>query len=210
MTVLDFLEKLARFAHERFGDEMVRSRENFFRDLGIIHETDELYEETMKAWLDWFLFERPVDEKGLTPVRLFIDQAAEALNPEEGAVFAGFAFSGRRSLFHIRKVLPDSIECKDLFTGKKQKIREDVPEGFIKGEIFEARILPFEDDWRFGDLLRFHPPRANRLILKAAKPIKNSGDAAAKALLAKLASCKVKHFRHPRVDAVQFYSELLK
>ena len=210
MSVTDFLDNLARFTHEKFGEEMARARDDYFRRLGIVHESDELYEEAMKAYLDWFLFDRHVEGEGPTPIRLFIEQVVPALPPEEAEVYRGFGFSGRKSLFQIKKVLRDAIKCRDLFSRDKKTILEDTTTGFFKSEIFEARIFPFQGAWRLGEMLRFHPPRANRVIAKAAKGITDSSDQAARDLMLRLAECKMKHFRFPRVDCLQFYAEILK
>jgi hypothetical protein len=210
MNVLDFLERLARFTHENFSDEMILARGVYFKSLGVMHETDELYEETMKSFLDWFLLERPLDEIGKSPIRLFLDVAVDKIPSDDLEVFRDFAFSGRRSLFLIRKVRVDCVECRDLFSGERLNIREDAPSGFFKGEIFEGRILPFMGELRFGELLRFHPDRANPLIRKAARRIKDASSMEARDLMMRLAGCKTKHFRHPRIDSLQIYRDTLK
>lgn len=210
MSVLDYMEKPAQYAQEQFGDQMAGARDPYFHALGIMHETDELYEETMKAYLDWFLFERPVEKEGLTPIRLFVDRVVPGLKEDEAEIYRGFAFYGKRSLFQIRRIHAGVVECRDLFSRETTRIAEDVTSGFLKDEIFEGRVLPFQGVWRFGDMLRFHPARANGTIIKAAKALGDCAGEAAKNLMTKLAVCKVKHHLFPRIDLLQFYGEILK
>jgi hypothetical protein len=207
---MEFLEKLAVFAHQHFGAEMIKAREGYFQSLGIVHESDELYEEAMKAYLDWFLFERPIAAEGLTPVSLFIEGAVQPLPPEDAEFYRDLANSARRSLFIIKKVTDDAVDCKDLFSKSKFSISEENPKGFMKGEIFEARTFTLEKTNMFGDLLRFHPPRANKAIIKATKVLNDCSSLAAKDLMMKIAVCKIKHYRFPRIDLLQFYSEALQ
>jgi len=208
MPVIEYFEQLAAFAHGRFGAEMAVAKDEFLRDSGIIHESDELFEEFMKAFLDWFLFERVVLKTDKTPLSHLLEQILPDLPEDEVGIYNEFARSNR-SLFLIKKVHNETIDCQDLFSGLKISVLEKDPAGFLKGEIFEGRVLLFGGEMRFCDVLHFHPPRANRIIRKAVKNIKSSEEPGAKELMKKLVACKVKHFRFPRIDLLQFYKEIL-
>lgn len=207
-SLFDHLDRLAQYAHERFRVEMAEARRDYLRLIGANPDNEEYYEEVMKAYLDWFLFDRPLEDSERTPLGVFLEECADSMTGEECGVYAEFLRS-RHGLFLIRKVHPESVECADLFTDEKLNIAEDNPAGFFKGEIFDARIIPFHGELRFGELIRFHPARASRLIRNVVKDIRSEQDDRAKDLYIRLAQCKIKQYLFPRVDPIQFYKELL-
>ncbi len=208
MSVIAFLEKLEQFAHEKFPLEMDEQREWYLRDLGIVHESEEYFEENMKAFLDWFVFERPLKDHSATPLEYFIAHMKENLPAQELKIYEGFRDS-RHSLFFIKKVMMAGVECKDLFSAEKVTVTEEVPSGFLKGEICESRIFPVDEELHFGEMFRFHPKRANKIVKKAVKKFPGEGDGEKLELMLKLAKCKIRHHRYPRIDLVEFYKEIL-
>ncbi len=204
----DYLDRVAQFAHGRYPVEMTEARRYYFGQIGAKPENEDYYEEVMKGYLDWFLFERPLDDVGRTPLAVFVEEIARDQSEPDHAVFAGFLES-RHGLFLIKRVHEDRVECRDLLTDAKLVVAEENPVPFIKGEIFDARILPFQGEPRFGDLIRFHPRRANKLIQNVAKGIALGDPDHARDLYIRLAQCKIKQYLFPRIDPLQFYKELM-
>ncbi|MCZ7585638.1 MAG: hypothetical protein M5R36_21130 [Deltaproteobacteria bacterium] len=207
MDIMTLLERVAGYAHERYAEEMRAVKEEYFRDLTIMHESDELYEEAMKAYLDIFLFEHPVDAEGRTVIDGFLADEGPALSEEEQTALRALA-GAERALYQIRKTDELGVDLQNLMTGKKFHVLEDNISAFFKGDILEARVLPVLDIYRFGDHLRFHPKRAGRVIRKAAKAIGADNERAARALMRALALRKVKHYRFPRIDLLEFYKDV--
>jgi hypothetical protein len=208
MSVIPYLEKLELFAHENFPREMERSRLDYLERLGVVHKSEEYYDENMKAFLDSFVFQNPVSDNQITPLEAFIERMNSTMPPEDLQVYVGFRES-KHSLFFIKGVTADGVDCRDLFQKSKIIVPEEVSAGFLKGEIFESRIFPFQDSFRFGEMFRFHPKRANRIIKKAAKSVRGKGQEEAQAIMLKLAGCKIKHQMYPRIDLLEFYKEIL-
>ncbi|MCB9477240.1 MAG: hypothetical protein H6685_10240 [Deltaproteobacteria bacterium] len=204
MSVTDYLDRLAQISHQWHPDDMAAARLEYFRQYGSVHESEELYEEILKAFMDHYIFERPVPATNVTPLRELVDQIDEQWPDEEAGIYRGF-LSARRSLYQITKVRHDGVTLKDLFTGEKIEVTEEVPSGFFKGETWEARVLPFGEHFVFGELLRFHPKRPEKLIAQWAKQIGHPDNAAARALMRRLSLAKLKHTRFPRVDPLDFY-----
>ena len=208
MSVIPFLELLEQFAHENFPDEMEDSRTRYLKTLGLVHESEESYDENMRAFLDWFVFERPLNESEKTPLELFVERGSPEMSEEDLEIFKGFRRSAH-SLYLIKKVTSQGVDCKDLFSGEKIVVSEEISGGFLKGEIFESRIFPWQESYRFGEMFRFHPKRANKVIQKAAKQILQQESETTQNLMMKLATMKIKHQRYPRVDLLEFYKEAL-
>lgn len=206
MLITTFLDKLALFAHERYPEDMAATRAEYFEKVGIVHESDELHEENLKAFLDWYLFEHPVEDSEKTPLSVFLEEVAPTLPEEEAAVYRGFTGS-RHGMFQVMKAQGDHVDCRELFTDERFHVREETISGFLKGEIFEARVLPFHGDFHFGDVFRFHPRQAEKIIKKTVRAARDGPDAAAREIMMRLAACKVKHHRFPRIDLVEFYKE---
>ncbi|MCL4233681.1 MAG: hypothetical protein KJ042_04085 [Deltaproteobacteria bacterium] len=204
----EYLDRVAQFAHERFRIEMTEARRLYSARIGAKPENEDYYEEVMRGYLDWFLFERPLDDVGRTPLALFVEEIAGDPAERDHEVFAGFLHS-RHGLFLITRVQDDRVECRDLFNDEKRVVIEENPVSFIKGEIFDARILPFQGELRFGDLIRFHPKRANKLIQNVAKDIAARDRDETPDLFIRLAQCKIKQYQFPRIDPLQFYKELM-
>lgn len=204
----EYLDRVAQFAHERWRIEMTEARRFYFGRIGAKPDNEDYYEEVMKGYLDWFLFERPLDDVGRTPLAVFVEEIARDPGERDHDVFAGFLQS-RHGLFLIKRVHDDGVECRDLFTDEKLVVVEENPVSFIKGEIFDARVLPFGGELRFGDLIRFHPRRANKLIQNVAKDIAARERDDAPDLFIRLAQCKIKQYQFPRIDPLQFYKELM-
>ncbi|MBZ0274349.1 hypothetical protein K8I61_20115 [bacterium] len=206
-TLAARLETLARFADERFRPELTEARTAYFQEFGVGDSVDPAYEEALSAFLDWFLFERLAREEAATPARLYVEQIASAgASENEVEIFRRIA-EAPRSLFQIRRIREDALECRDLFSREDVVVSEPTPAGFFREEIYEARLIRYEDAWQFGELLRFHPPRASRVIARVVKGVDRADTPEAREILRGLALCKVKTYRFPRIDAYRIYKE---
>ncbi len=208
-AVVPYMEKLARFAYSRFPDEMAQVREEYVQKLGIGHESDDSFEEAMKAYLDEFLFEHRIAPEWKTPLEIFVNFNEAQGAPVEADIYRGF-LGTERSLYLIRKIRGYLIDCRDLFTGERLTVYDETPSGFLEGEIFETRILVFEGTKYFGDVFRFHPPRVGKLLTKAARTLRKSDATAKKEFLFRLAACKTRRQRFPRIDPLEFYKEIIR
>ena len=78
-----------------------------------------------------------------------------------------------------------------------------------RGEIFEARLIPYEDSFIFSNLFCFHPLQVTKYILREVKTIKRDRGAkelviAKELLIHKLFKmrCKLEHYKHIAIEEI--------
>jgi hypothetical protein len=200
-----YIDDLQQFADERFRSELVAARVEYFAALGKVNEDDEFFEAHLDRFLDWFLFERDLAASGEPVLPTFIAQIGAELSEERYAVFEGF-LKNIHSLFQIKKVGKAGLQIRDLLTKASYFVASDVPAAFTKGQIFEARLLPVDDQWQFSRGYIFHPSTANKAILKRVKKIDVADSITCRSFIRELAICRLRSDRYKHVDATQFYT----
>ncbi len=204
MAVDVFIDELQRFADEAFHAELVASRVEYFSVLGKVNDDDEFFEAHLERFLDWFLFERKLEATEYSPLEHFIEVRGADLPPERLAVYEGL-LKNVHSLFQIKKTVKNGLYLRDLLTKAKYFVESDVPAAFTKGDLFEARLLPIEDEWHFSKGYIFHPPSTIKAILKRVKKIDVADMDACRAFIRELAIRRLRSDRYKHVDAIQFY-----
>lgn len=198
---------LQRYSEGPYYDEVKRAKEEFFLRAGQVAEGSDKFETQMESFLDWYLFDRPLEKHDLCPVKLFVIQYGEKLDPEDRAIFDEISRS-RHSLFELLKVKNNDVYIKDLFEGEKYIIEEsEINEGFTKGDIFEGRLIPFRGRLVFGKSFVFHPRDCRSYINKSIKRIKYLDEKQRLRLIHHLASMRLKLDQYPHIDAVHIYTE---
>jgi len=204
MNIETYLDELQRFADETYHAELIAARVEYFAGLGRINESDDSFEAHLDRFLDWFLFERALPQTGQTPLVTFTDQKRETLSDDDLRIFEGF-IQNLHSLFQVRKTDAKGVHLTDLLIEKKFFVEDELPNMFSKGQIFEARILPFGGGWRFSKGYIFHPLTTVKFIEKRLKRIPTGDREAQKALIRDLAICRLKADRYKHIEALQFY-----
>jgi hypothetical protein len=170
-------ERVVQWAtSDAFREQVLKGRAEFFAATGEVFEDDRSYEPRMSAFLDYYLLDRAVDGKGKAPARLFVESHTAQLTTPELNIYRGFLRS-RHALFEVRKLdeAKGLVRVRDLFTGKDEDVTERRKlAGVEKGDVVEARLLPFGDRLFFTPAFVFHPREARKLILKEIKRRKNA------------------------------------
>src|SRR5690606_29713944 len=134
------LEKLAAWATEGREEEILQARRAYFERIGEAHEEDRSFEARMSAFMEHFLFDRPLDGAGRPPVRVYLETRGDDLPPEERealeslsrSVYGAFEVTklGTRLGLRVREVLSrteyDILERRELVA-------------LAKGDILNAR-----------------------------------------------------------------------
>ncbi|MEZ4872209.1 MAG: hypothetical protein R2827_08170 [Bdellovibrionales bacterium] len=100
---------------------------------------------------------------------------------------------------------------RDLFSNYKIKVYEDnYTIGFNKGDLFEARLIPYKDSFFFAKSFCFHPPEAKKFIKKQVKatnalPIEEQTSAREK-LMFMLFKMKSKYVQYKHVPLEMIYT----
>ncbi|WP_373049066.1 hypothetical protein [Vulgatibacter sp.] len=152
-------------------EEILRAKEEFRQRTGEFHEDDKSFEPRMAAFLEFFLFDRPLEREGVPPVQAFLDAQRSELPAEDLPRLEALA-SGLHGIFEIRKLgTKHGLRIREVLSGKDYEIyerRELV--GLSKGDILDARIVPWdEESWVFTGAFLYHPAEARKQVLKEAK-----------------------------------------
>lgn len=164
-----YLDQLITHAStEERKPDLLAAKAEYFQRTGEVFEDDKQFEMRMASFLDYYLFDRKRPGIGRTPAEEFLALRAAAKDPAEAA-FRSFTET-LHGLFEVRKVLPGTIRLRELFSGKDHDVTERRhPVGLEKGDILEARLIPFDGALVFSAAFCFHPREAVKAIKKEVK-----------------------------------------
>jgi hypothetical protein len=208
MKVNQYLDRiLEAYSKGNYYEEVKKAKEEFFSRVGQVAEGAENFESQMKAFLDWYLFDRPLDKSEICPVKMFIFDHINTVVPEERSIFQDLAKS-THSLFELLKVKSGDVYVKDLFNSENYIVEDsDVNQGFSKGDIFEGRLIPFKEKLVFGSSFVFHPKECRSYIIKEIKKIRTMDPRNHLRLMHRLAMMKMKCEQYSHIDVKNIYSE---
>lgn len=165
-----FLDELTAFASsEARREDLIAAKAEYFQQTGEVFEDDPFFELRMASFLDYYLFDRPSPRTGLTPARELLQERAALGGPEQAAAFRAFTET-LHGLFEVRKVGKGLVRLRELFSGKDYDVTERRQTvGLEKGDILEARLIPFEGHLLFSQAFIFHPRDAGKAIRAEVK-----------------------------------------
>lgn len=200
-----YLDELVAFATpEARKDELGAARKDFFELTGEIFEDDKQFEPRMAALLEYFIFDRPRDA-GLTPAAQLYGQVLKEGSPERAAAFRAFTETVH-GLFEVRKLGAGWVRLRELFTGLDFQVTERRQlSGLTKGDVLEARLIPFGGSFWFSSAFCWHPRGAVPSILKEVKRRKKQGAALPAEFLADCARRSLKADRYRNIAIEKIY-----
>ena len=213
MTLQQLHEKLLSWATaEPRKEDLLAARRAHFGAYGEPHEEDRTYEARLNGMLDAYLYDhRPARGVGTTAER-FVEAEAASLTPDELAAYRALAQTVH-GLFEVRKIKEGRVRVRDVFTGKDLDVTERRQLlGLEKGDLIEARLLPFESSLFFSGAFLYHPREARKAILAEVKRRKKAagkggtvdvGDLLA--LLSRMAF-KLERYRNVRLESIYDFS----
>ena len=165
-SLLDSLFALAS-TEERKPDVLVAKAE-YFRRTGDVFEDDRSFEMRMACFLDYYVFDHRSPSSGRTAAE-DLYAAKVASGAPEAALVQAFTHTVH-SLFEVRKLAPGRVRLRELFTGVDHEVTERrMLAGLQKGDVFEARLIPFGDGLVFSPAFCFHPREAVKSIKREVK-----------------------------------------
>jgi hypothetical protein len=208
MRVEDFLDRvLKKYTEGEYYEEVKEAKVEFFTRAGKVAEGSDLFETQMKAFLDWYLFDRPLKKYALCPVKMYVFEEGKNMPEEEHKIFEKIGESVH-SLFEFLKIKRSDIYVKDMVSGEKYIIEDsNIQHGFSKGDIFEARLIPFADRYVFGESFVFHPVSCKKFIAKQIKQIRYLDEKQRLKLLHRLSIMKLKTYQYSHIDVKHIYTE---
>ena len=79
-------------------EEVRKAKEEFFKRAGKVAEGSDAFEQQMRSFVDWYLFDRPLDGLDLCPVKMFVIENKNTLPEEELQIFTDLT-KGIHSIF---------------------------------------------------------------------------------------------------------------
>lgn len=211
MNYEPFVEKIMQhFTSALYVEEVAEAKEDFFKWAGIFDEETSDFEMKMAQFMDWFIFTRPLSRYKTSPIsRIFVEDGFE-ITKEEHQYYQNLA-SNRHSLFEFLKLRGDELHIRDLFSGYKMVLKKTpFVHGFVRDELFEARLFPHEDHFVFSSAFCIHPAQARRFILSEVKKLKKLKDEeildAREALMLRLFRMRHKFDQYRHVGLNEIYS----
>lgn len=206
------IERLAAWASAADGaGEILEAKKDFFAKTGEVHEDDRCFEDRMSAFLEHFLFDRPLQGRGKTPAEAFLEIEGDKLSEAERVTFGALCRS-LPAVFEVRKLgTQQGLRIRDILSRQDYEIferRELV--ALSKGDIFNARIFPKDDHHIFASAFIYHPKEARKAILQEAKR-RRKAEGAPAALdfsfeLARLA-LKIERYRTVPIENIYRFAE---
>lgn len=198
------VEKLLKvFAGEEYLGEIVEAKKEFFEDAGILNDESSQFELRMTQFLDWYLLSRELSQHQVPPVALAL-HVDLGFSQEEQQLIENLN-EVRHSIFEFLKNKNGDIYVKDLFSDKKYILKNSLVDlGFNHDELFEARIIPYGDNYLFAKGFCFHPTEAKKFIVKEIKKVKKLSKEDQEALILRLLKMRYKHeqYAHIRLDYI--------
>jgi hypothetical protein len=158
-------DRLLAFAitPEREG-ELSAARADYFSRAGEVFEEDRSFEPRLQAFLDWFIFDRRREGDADPPSRVFA--ADRRLSRDEAQAFRLLSRT-IHSVFVLESANEAWAGVKDLLTDARHSVSLSEPlVGMAPGDVFEARLVPFEGQLRFSSAFLFHPRTIRRELLR--------------------------------------------
>jgi hypothetical protein len=179
VTLQELHERLLAWATapERQAD-LLAARADHFGRYGEPHEEDQSFERRVNAMLDAYVYEWRPSPLAPSTLERFIAEQGPGLPAEDHATLAGLV-AQRRGLFEVTRLRPGLVRVADVFTGEQVDVTERRQvAGLEKGDLLEARLLPYEGKLVFSGAFLYHPREARRLILAEVKRLRKAAGAA--------------------------------
>ena len=201
-----FDELTAFGSSEAKKPELLDAKAEYARLTGEIFPDDAQVEMRMASFLDYYLYDRRSPSSGLTPAEQFLAERAAALGPEKASAYRGFTET-IHGLFEVRKLAKGVIRLRDLSSAKDFDVTERRQlAGLEKGDLIEARLIPFEGVLLFSVAFCCHPKAAFKSILSEVKRRKKKEpDRPAKDLVFECSKMALKVDRYRQIAVEKIY-----
>jgi hypothetical protein len=174
-TLAELQEKLLAWATaDERKEQVLAARRRWFDRHGEPHEEDKTFESRMNGLLDHYVYDFRPPGSSDTVIEAFMREMGPQLTTDELAHYRVLARSVH-GLFEVRKIRTGEVRLRDCFT----EVVHDVTErrqmvGLEKGDLLEARLLPFEGRLFFSGAFLYHPQEVRKAILGEVKRLRKA------------------------------------
>ncbi len=203
-----YLDKLiAMSTGDQFLDAVREAKARYFRSTGEVFEDDPFFEQRMNGFVEYYLFDWPAAPGGKSTTSLLIERGKDTMPPDQLAAFAGFD-RNVHSIFEFKKKKGELVTVFNLYDDETYQVHERrALAGLEKGDVFEARLLPYGEKLHFSNAFVFHPKAVKKFIVGEMKAARKSGIGRPTALLHRMAYLRLRFDRFRRVDVTKIYSK---
>ncbi len=201
------IENIVHWVQERFGAvQLVKAKDEFFAKTGKVFHDEEHYHRRMSYFIDFFVFQRPLESPAFTYEGITPHDAYLAEFPGQEPIMF------RHSLFRVNRKQKDKLVLKDLFSNKLVLISSRPSESFLgveKGHLLQGFVYSVGMENLLSRGVLFHSDSALPFLKKAIKILKKVGNHSEVKFLAHTASCQLRQFRLAHIESKHIYKDLL-
>lgn len=191
----------ARYGTGPHEAEIRAARQEFDELRGRVFDDDDLYQQHMALFLEWYVLDRPLGGDPRTPLRLAL--AAGEIEASALPLARALARS-HRSVFEVVRARGEGLRLYDLVGDSFWYVPLERPVvGVVRGEIFEARLYAWDGAVRLGPHVFYHPRSAHDAI-HALVQQRSAAGALDASLVFELAEMRLRHsrFRNIAIDHI--------
>ncbi len=195
------------FTTGEYYREVYNAKLEYFDKAGIVYEDDSEFEQRMCIFMDWYIFDRDLPGVDLPPIKYYFRKNKDRFSSEELNIYRDFC-STVHSVFRLKRFTftRKGLVVVDLFSNKSHTVTDsEINRGFARGDIFEARIIPFKGGFEFSRGFCFHPAEVESFITGEVKKVRFQDKSRQTKLILQLSAMKLKHLRFPHIDIRQIY-----
>ena len=204
----EHLDRIVTYFNDRHPKALAAARQEFFELTGEIYEDDPFYEERVANYLEWFLFDRPFDERGRA-IDYYERTVGRALSEEDRETIDSFC-RPVHSLFEVRRLRPGKhlVVLLDLADRAKYEVTERRSlVGLNKGAVFETRLIRKNETVFFMPAFVHHPPETAAFIRGKMKEMRRAGVEDFRPFMMTLQKIWMRRLRYGHVSAQRIYTE---
>jgi hypothetical protein len=194
------------FTTGEYYQQVFQAKQEYFEKAGVVYEDDDEFENRMCIFMDWYLFDRDLPGIDLPPIKYWFRLKKDGLSAEDQNIYKDFC-NTIHSVFYLQKVKDTAVYVKDLFSKKNYEVTDsDINVGFVRGDLFEARLIPFKGSFEFSKGFCFHPAEMEKFILGEIKKVRYQDKGRQTKLILQLAAMKLKHTRYQHINIKHIYT----
>jgi hypothetical protein len=171
----EILEQLFEFAAKTIpSDQILEAKKTYQKETGEIYEDDSSYNSRMALFLEWYLFDNYILEKSQTTLEALIEEFSGFLTIEKYEIYKSFTKS-IQGLYIVKKIKNETVKVINLFTDETYQVQEkDSRLFFRKNDIFQGRLIFFQEQFHFTGNFCFHPAKTHKYVKQEVKSINKS------------------------------------
>ena len=199
---------IEEFTTGEYYREVYNAKQEYFEKAGIVYEDDVEFEQRMCIFMDWYIFDRDLPGVDLSPIKYYFRKNKDRFSNEELNIYRDFCATVH-TVFRLKRQTwnKKGLVVFDLFSNKTHTVTDtEINKGFTRGDLFEARIIPFKGGHEFSRGFCFHPVEMEKFILGEVKKVRFQDKGRQTKLILQLSSMKLKHLRFSHIDIKHIYT----